>query len=650
MANYTINTTPTISTLGDVDIYIGGKTSTTLIDAKIMDVSDIIYDFSNIDGVFYGKLVVKLSNIADAVYDQHDNIMSQIWLVEVGGVEYFRGYPQLSSIVYQKTAKADYVNITIGADLLDPSGVNFSGLTLYGGEYSLSDVLEEILSTNGITSVNYINSSTGLIYELSESDTIDIYFDKNDAGGGDSFITVQTSADFSPLQITNDFGINYCAWKGEAYFWLRNEASTSIALTESVAVNSIVRKKSYLNRGYFDNYRGGINVTNSGFSSRGISSRYANEVLSKIDKFMQFSTSNYAATNWSTTVGGLNQVGDSESDPFTTYYDTKTVYFGTDIINFNIYSPSDTLNILLDRSDFETDVNIGDSVVISADIGALFPYIESTAGDFTTYLDSIDFTLYFDATNTATTNLNIAREENLTPDNNGYIESEQLLEDVGDLILSFGNITGNILNEDGTYASMEVPNSPNVYTHTTGGGQTFLALETTGYLRTNYVNIAVPSQPSFDGYYELMSATDIGGGRIRHQITNIGQPVNAVVRAATATMPIRLFVANLEIGITTAEYDEKIDYSVDSGKYLAPNYESSTVDESRELQYLIGEKAVSSLESVFGNEEKNSIEMSVKDGSVNPYNKIEYDSITYSPIKYGFSIKNGIAKITGVEA
>ena len=103
MANFIIASTNTISSLGEVIIYAGGKTSTTDIDAEIIDISDLIYDYTKNEINYAAQMTVKLDDSGDKILTDYQNIKNQLWIIEVGGTEYFRGIPDKDSIIFNKS-------------------------------------------------------------------------------------------------------------------------------------------------------------------------------------------------------------------------------------------------------------------------------------------------------------------------------------------------------------------------------------------------------------------------------------------------------------------------------------------------------------------------------------------------------------------
>ena len=641
MANYTINSTATISTLGDVDIYIGGKTSTTLIDTKILDLSDISYDFSSINGVFSGQMTILLANYDLNVSSQNANINTQVWIIEVGGTEYFRGLPLKSSIVYETSSSQRTGKFTLVADFLDPTGVDFSGLSSLDSLYSLSDVLEAILlDKSGVSTVNYLNSSTELVYSLTEADTIDVYFDYDDAGASDGYIAVADDASFNPLQITNDFALNYAFYKGEAYFWLIGSFDSTVAIDEGQIVGKMSYYPSSINSDAYETLRLGLNIRDTDLSSSGIWSAHTLPFLEVDDQFNQFNSTTFAASNWAKISGSSGEILDAADD--------SAFFFGEGrkaIVSSGLYNASSvSLGLELAEADFENDPSDYKALTVSLNCGIKFPTINYRVSGAVKldYIYSIELSFSMVGDDSQ---LSFLLEE--SEDFDYSLEGVYNFSTVGDLQISLENISGNIANmSQETFAL--APAGATIFYDNVG---LVTKINYADSLECDYVFVSCPSLPAFDGTYRIVSRFD-DGSQVVHTL-DVVNTTSTTPTACDVFLDYAIYINNLSIGILGANRKELIDYAVDETKPLAPTYidgtgmgaVTATNSTTRELQNLIAIESVSQYDAYWGQETLDRLIFSTTQ-EIEPTDKLTLDGKSYLVKKHAFDIKTGLTKIT----
>ena len=231
MANYIVASTNTISSLGEVIIYAGGKTSTTDIDSELIDISDLIYDYTKNEINYAAQMTVKLDNSGDKILTDYQNIKNQLWIIEVGGTEYFRGIPDKDSIIFNKSGGSNDVSVRIiskGFEFTDTTG-----LTSYDGTFALSDVIGRFVKES------YLDAAVDIIddkfYQESASEIYadPAYLEKGAATR--DFFTVDgssVSTDFLS-EVMNTFGLKMAIWKGTVYFWAKDSYNGTYAASDS---------------------------------------------------------------------------------------------------------------------------------------------------------------------------------------------------------------------------------------------------------------------------------------------------------------------------------------------------------------------------------------------------------------------------------
>lgn len=658
MANFEFNSLDT--GFGTVTIYVGGTTSTTTINANLTSISDLVYDFTDLESFQLGNVTLTFNDYANGIRTNLSSIYNQAWIVDVDGTKYFEGKPLISSIRFSDNindagSAVGKFSLTLGADLLDTSG-SYSGLTSYDTDYyALSDVIEQTIKNN--TSITSFNFPGSLIYSANGED---VYLRASSAGASDAFIAIKKTAVHSNTNLNgifNMFGLKLAIWKNTCYVWRKDFSSTSSTITETDVVGSISYEPYQKLDDFFTtstirlvrNWTDYTYIVNSIESESYVLNRgeYLGDsntrVLDGDDMLPIWKTHSFGNWTTSNTDNGLNRIyeGDSQYGSAGTggaedNYDSD--YWTT----YVLFDNTDTCELTLGNADYYNTVSTGATLKISADV------FVSIGG-----LHSIDkeYNFIFTFGSGESKSIPIPTQyKTLDRSSSVPIRLEfeyNVIEDNPDLVVSFSTTDDNWTSSN-TAATIQWTGSQTNLNKTNISNDIAVG---------EYLLVENATQSAFDGVYKASSVTT-------NQVVLDRDPYTSDTSSYTCDYqydPLQLMISDINISLVENEnaeistFDSDINESILPVPYVYEKDGSSVLDGlyNIELRYDILSDANAANLGVYGiSSAKKRLTFRVADTSIDPVDVVtfsEYGVTGGYIMKFGFDFNKGHTILTVVK-
>lgn len=652
MANFEFNAKSTA--LGTITIYVGGTTSTTVLDANLLSISNLTYDFTDLETFQLGNATLTFSDFNDDIRTNLSSIINQSWIIDVDGTKYFEGLPLESSAKFTDniTDAGDATgvfSIVIGANLFDTSG-SYSGLTSYDTDYySLSDFIEQTISNNtSITTFNYLSS---FVYS---ANSVNVYLQKSDAGANDAFIVIKKTAVHEGtglIGILNYLGAKLCIWKNTCYIWMKNYTGDTQSITESDVLETV----TYLPYQKLDDFflTSTIRLLNgynqysyivSGVNSESFQLMRSTDYSDLATRIIDGNDilpiwANHALGNW-TTAYTLNSIVVDEI-PEANLYDNSDYW-----TQFVIFYPTDTTTLTLDSADFYNDTLAGDKIRVSFD-AMIYPTDASHVLN-----KQYNLTFQIGSGNLKVIDIKEGIDDGVNTSLNEVTRFEFEYDvdvNVGDMIISFSTTDSGFTSAESSGVSISWD-----------GADTILAktLITNELNVGDYVLIESAVESAFDGVYKVISFPTSNTAELdRDPYTSDTSSYNCIFRYE----PIFIAISNLDVGKISKEdklieiFDESVQDKITPYPFSYEKNASAVEDEyiNVELRYdILADTALANTNIYSTNTPTKRLDFSVDDNTINPYSTITFSEygITDGYIqKFEFSFIDGNINLTVIK-
>lgn len=651
MANFEFK--PLKTGLGIITIYVGGTTSTTVLDANLVSIGNLEYDYTSLEDFQLGNISLTFSDYKDDIRTNINSIFNQAWIIDVDGTKYFEGIPLESSISFKDnlTDAGDAVGsfgLTLGANLFDTSG-SYTGLTSYDTNYySLSDVIDQTIKNNTqITTISYLSTFS----YSANGETV--YLEKADAGASDAFIVVLKTAvneNTNMNGILNYMGIKLAIWKNTCYAWMKNYTGDTQTITEANTLKTIsytpyqklddffLTSTLNLNNGYeLYDYVFNTVTSKSTKIDRGYSfSDAASSIVDGSDRFPIWSA--HALGNWVDSSTNNDIVAGSMPSS------TENIYTSENWTVFVIFDPLEASIITLADTDFLNTFTAGANLKITFDamIAAGDPFHDLAA----------EYNLSFQFGSSAKIVNSVANGKD-TLDNSAIptsrIEIDYDISDDGDLVVGFETT-------DTGFTTTVVSG----VTIKWDGAQTLLikTLITNELSIGDYVRVTNATQSAFNDVYKVLSFPTANNAELSKD------PYTADTVSYSADFvynPLLISLCNLNIGIASNE-DKQIEvFDKGTSNDITPypfSYEkggSAVEDEDYNVELrndVLGDASVANTNIYSVGTSSKKLVFQVDDSTINPYSTITFAeySVTDGYIqKFIFDFNTGLTTLTVIK-
>jgi hypothetical protein len=646
VANYEFNA-KTIN-VGEVIVYVGGTTSTTTLDANLLSMGDLIYDFTDVETFRFGHINLTFSDFNNDIRDEYSNIIDQIWYIYVGGTNYFSGFPLKTSAEFQDnfdgTDEFGKFSVTLGANLLDTSG-SYSLTSYDTNYYSLSDVIEATITNN--TGVSTFTYGTSLVWNANGEV---VYLDKGSAGASDAFVVIpKDSLDDTSLDLNaclDYMGCKIAVWKGACYLWTWGGAGTSLTTTD--IIGSLSYQPDYRKQHAFDSWKYTINfgkpsfATPNALAGTDFHARYEDQLIEGDDRFPVWESHDLG--NWTVTLDP--QSGFSNPNGVLQHKNTesKTNFYNSDYwCNFYIFDY--TYNYVytymtLDTTDFNGAVSLatGDKIDVTLNLSFYTP--DQTNNE---YNQTLQMTFQMGSGNTKF--IDIPQDVFQAP---GYrpaaVTFQYEIDDYGDIIIGWD--TEDVFNAGGG-------GSGNVAYD--GVGTTTVTFGSHGLSDGDVVGcVASGASSAFIGTYIISNTTMNTFDLDRNPYTTDTNSYSFDFR----TTYMQMNIANLNIGKVGSAYNSaELPNNEGNVRSLIPapySYEkgAAAVEDDMynvELRYDMMGDRLGTFSDVYDDTEYEQIVLETDQSNLNPddvINSTIYGN-GYRINKYGFNFKKNTYKFVG---
>lgn len=694
MANYVFNA-ETLPNGQTINIYIGGTTSTTTLDSNLLSLTPLQYDMSDIGRFYAGSISLEFDDFQDDIQSNWVNIKNQIWIVDVGGTEYYRGSPVKTTAKFNDHSNdAKVFSVTLSAISMDASNTSSASLTKFQTNwYSLGQFIEQMFVTaTGLSATDVIYLNT-LSYSV-QGNTI--YLDYADALSGLSGVDFIVLKDNEPKpkdlfnKILLVFGLNASFWKGKLYLWRKDTYSGSITVTDSDIVGSINYLPSYKKNDYFDSLEMKISTNSAYDNALGYVNLFDENtrIIAGDDRLPSWSshsfgnwtdtqTNNLIDTTTSTNIDGLEGV----QTRFVIYDTGENTNLTLDTLDFDNAIPDNSLLKFTfqagkaTESDLRVSVKVGSNeerfVLLDTSNKELYKQYEleypvNETGDIQIRINADEFDQQKQIRYTGILNFYILKWENhgiiddgslsgyefevsnATPSgyNTVYTLSSIGSKDILVVEKSSGYTSGTTYVDCDAYLVKE-----NITINYNALPETRITWTDHKLNIGDYVQVYNCTESSFDGTYQITKVYDAD------LVAFAETPYTSDTSGYTADLRYKGkvgFLSNVNCGIIKKDNKEIEDYSGDEYSNLYPNayYQSSPPDRpsNYELCANILDQTQSANISRFGTEELQRLEMTVDLDTINPYSRVVYNSVNYWVENMSFDFKSWQTRLILTEA
>lgn len=692
MANYEFNAIETA--LGkEVIIYVGGKTSTTSIDANITSMSKLTYDMSRIGQYYAGSLNIAFDDFSGDIETQLANIKNQVWIIEVDATEYFRGYPLKTGMAFSDEGGAKVFSLTLGSSPMDANGVDFTSLTKKQTNYwAIGQVLERVLvESTGLaaTDLEYVGAT---ISYTAASTTI--YLDYADAPSGLAGTDYILINDNEPKRsnffnrFLQNFGLNSAMWKGKLYLWLRNSYSGTISISDSDVIGQVIYNPFFKKTDYYESLELQIQTDSEQDGANGRCNIFDedNRLLEGDDKLPIWS--NHGFGNWTETAtyNDIDVVTGIDADiPVLAGYQTRWVLFNTTEDSYLQLTTGNFSNTLSDNSKLKVTFSGGKQTTqpirYSLQVGSEDEYfVDLDTTELNTGKDYFNFEM--PVKSSGNLKLRVKPKSNASKRIRYFGASKSLLEWQNH---GFAEETGipvdiQVLNcaqssFDQNYTSGIVLNSNlillNAAPYTTdynwydcetilsetslsikyGGSDTQLTWTNHPLSVGDWVRVENAAQSAFDGVYQVdtvYSSSIVGFNETPYTTDTSAYSCDVVI------FPLVAYISNLNISMIKDVNKVISDFSDDDFNNVYPEAYYQNAAPDRESNYELISDILDTTQAAnkarFGTEELKRLVMTVNLDTINPYSRVTYNSVNYWIEKMEFDFDKWTTSLTLTEA